>query len=186
MRNIKAALYGIILISPCSEKMNRARKYLLMAEISMTALRIMNFVGTDISMEELSRTYDRVFAAPGAWKKTVIGMGGEELTRFGLEFLVEVKGWMQDKPGKWVAVVGGGNVAVDVAVTAKRLGAEQVTMISLESREELPATREELERAEQEGVRLMPSWGPTDVGRILRTFKIKKNVEVTDNGKIII
>ena len=140
-------------------------------------------VGTDISMEELSRTYDRVFAAPGAWKKTVIGMGGEELTRFGLEFLVEVKGWMQDKPGKRVAVVGGGNVAVDVAVTAKRLGAEQVTMISLESREELPATREELERAEQEGVRLMPSWGPTEVcrqGDAIRGIRLRRCLSVRD------
>lgn len=122
-------------------------------------------VGKDVTMEQLTENHDKVFLSPGAWRKTVIGIDGEELTRFGLEFLVEVKGWMQNKPGSRVIVVGGGNVAVDVAVTAKRLGADQVTMVSLESRGELPATKEELDRAEEEGVRLMTSWGPTAVIR---------------------
>lgn len=122
-------------------------------------------VGEQLPISQLTQEYDKVFLAPGAWKKTVIGIDGEDMTRFGLEFLVEVKGWMQNKPGSHVVVVGGGNVAVDVAVTAKRLGAERVTMVSLESRGELPATREELERAEEEGICLKDSWGPVAVLR---------------------
>jgi NADPH-dependent glutamate synthase beta subunit-like oxidoreductase len=120
-------------------------------------------IGKDITVETLQNDYDAVFLSTGAWKRTVIGIDGEELTRFGLEFLVEVKSWMKDKPGIDVVVIGGGNVAVDVAVTAKRLGAKSVTMVSLESLDELPATKEEIDRAQEEGVVLMPSWGPKRV-----------------------
>lgn len=140
-------------------------------------------VGTDIQIEDLADTCDKVFLSPGAWKKTVIGMDGEEMTRFGLEFLVEVKGWMRSKTGTNVVVVGGGNVAVDVAVTAKRLGAVSVTMVSLESREELPATREELDRAEEEGIKLLPSWGPVAVvreGSDITGIKLRRCLSVRD------
>lgn len=120
-------------------------------------------VGQDITVDEIIQQYDNVFLGTGAWKRTVIGVDGEELTKFGLEFLVEVKQWMKDKPGKDVVVVGGGNVAVDVAVTAKRLGANKVTMVSLESEEELPATKEEMERAKEEGIEHIPNRGPKEI-----------------------
>lgn len=119
-------------------------------------------IGQDIKLDELMQQYDHIFLGTGAWKRTVIGVDGEELTRFGLEFLVEVKQWMKDKPGTDVIVVGGGNVAVDVAVTAKRLGAGKVTMVSLESEEELPATKEEMERAKEEGIEHIPNRGPKE------------------------
>ena len=57
-------------------------------------------------------------------------------------------------------MVGGGNVAVDVALTALAVGAREVTMACLESREEMPASPWEIDQAIEEGVRLMPSWGP--------------------------
>lgn len=117
-------------------------------------------VGEDVSLEEIMETYDSVFLDTGAWKRNIIGIDGEELTRFGLEFLVEVKRWMNDRPGADVIVVGGGNVAVDVAVTAKRLGAKHVTMVSLETRDELPATKEEMDRALEEGIQHYGGWGP--------------------------
>lgn len=142
-------------------------------------------VGKDISMDELTKSHDKVFLASGAWEKTVIGIDGEELTRFGLEFLVEVKGWMESRPGSHVVVVGGGNVAVDVAVTAKRLGAERVTMVALESRAELPATKEELERAEEEGICLMTSWGPVAVqyeGDRINGIKLRRCLSVRDDS----
>ena len=62
-----------------------------------------------------------------------------------------------------VLVVGGGNVAVDVALTAMRLGADAVTIACLESREEMPANKGEIEMALEEGVKLMPSWGPSRI-----------------------
>ena len=122
-------------------------------------------VGEDIQLDEIIEQYDSVFLDTGAWKTNIIGIDGEDLTQFGLEFLVEVKTWMRDKVGRDVVVVGGGNVAVDVAVTAHRLGARNVTMVSLETAEQMPATAEELERAEVAGVRHFGGWGPTKVLR---------------------
>lgn len=138
-------------------------------------------IGKDITVEQLAEEHDKVFLSTGAWKKTVIGIDNEDMTRFGLEFLMEVKGWMSDKIGADVVVIGGGNVAVDVAVTAKRLGASSVTMISLESRKEMPATKEELERAEEEGVILRPSWGPVAVRKEngqIKGIRLRKCVSV--------
>jgi hypothetical protein len=62
-----------------------------------------------------------------------------------------------------VAVVGGGNVAVDVALTALRLGAQKVSLTCLEKREEMPANPWEIEQAQAEGVELLYSWGPSRV-----------------------
>jgi NADPH-dependent glutamate synthase beta subunit-like oxidoreductase len=120
-------------------------------------------VGEDIGLGDVIERYDSVFLDTGAWKRNVIGIDGEELTVFGLEFLVEVKTWMKDKPGSDVIVVGGGNVAVDVAVTAKRLGAGAVTMVSLETEDQLPATKEEMDRALEEGIVHLGGFGPKAV-----------------------
>jgi NADPH-dependent glutamate synthase beta subunit-like oxidoreductase len=70
---------------------------------------------------------------------------------------------MEGKIGSEVFVMGGGNVAMDVAVTAKRLGAKKVTLACLEPRERMPASSEEVARAEEEGVIVMPSWGLSKV-----------------------
>ena len=63
-----------------------------------------------------------------AWKRPVLGFDGEEFTEFGLQFLIEVGQWLNKKDRNDVLVVGGGNVAMDVAITAKRLGAKRVIM----------------------------------------------------------
>lgn len=141
------------------------------------------YVGEDVKLETIVEEYDSVFLDTGAWKRNIIGIDGEELTRFGLEFLVEVKSWMKDKPGSDVIVVGGGNVAVDVAVTAKRLGAHSVTMVSLETRDCMPATKEEMDRALEEGICHQGGWGPMAVekedGKI-RGLTFKKCVRLRD------
>ena len=120
-------------------------------------------LGTDIKPETLDTQYDSVCYATGAWKRPVVGIAGEELTVFGLDFLMEVKKWMDGKVGKEVMVIGGGNVAMDVAITAKRLGATKVTLACLEPRDRMPASSEEIERAEEEGITIMPSWGVSKV-----------------------
>jgi NADPH-dependent glutamate synthase beta subunit-like oxidoreductase len=98
-------------------------------------------IGRDILPAKLEDDFDKVFYDIGAWKKSIIGLEGEELTVFGLDFLVEVKDWMEGKLGSDVLVVGGGNVAMDVAVTAKRLGAANVTLVCVEKEEEMPRGR---------------------------------------------
>lgn len=116
-------------------------------------------LGEDIQAEDLEKQYDNVFYATGAWKRPVLGFDGEEFTEFGLQFLMEVNQWMNKKDRRHVLVVGGGNVAMDVAITARRLGAESVTLACLESEPEMPASREEIARAREEGIEIMPSYG---------------------------
>ena len=116
-------------------------------------------LGEDIQAEDLEKEYDNVFYATGAWKRPVLGFDGEEFTEFGLQFLMEVNQWMNNKDRRHVLVVGGGNVAMDVAITARRLGAESVTLACLESEPEMPASREEIARAREEGIEIMPSYG---------------------------
>jgi NADPH-dependent glutamate synthase beta subunit-like oxidoreductase/CO/xanthine dehydrogenase FAD-binding subunit len=116
-------------------------------------------VGETITAEKLEEDFDKVFFATGAWKRPVLGFDGEEFTEFGLQFLIEVKQWIDKKVRKTVLVTGGGNVAMDVAVTAKRMGAEKVILACLESEPEMPASKEEIARAREEGVVIMPSYG---------------------------
>ena len=101
-------------------------------------------------MKDLKKDFDGVFLATGAWSQPSIGLEGEELTKSGLEFLSNVNRGVGGAPGKRVLVVGGGNVAVDVGISALRLGAEEVTLACLECREEMPALEWEIEQAIEE------------------------------------
>ena len=132
-------------------------------------------IGKDITPADLEQKYEKIFYDIGAWKRTVIGLEGEELTVFGLDFLIEVKNWMEGKLGTDVLVVGGGNVAMDVAVTAKRLGAANVTLVCVESEKEMPAGREEVERCREAGVKIINSYG---VKKVLRDGEKIKGMEL--------
>jgi NADPH-dependent glutamate synthase beta subunit-like oxidoreductase len=79
---------------------------------------------------------------------------------WGLDFLCAVNEGKEIALKDKVLVVGGGSVAIDVALSAFRLGAKEVTLACLECREEMPANPWEIEDAIQEGVKIMPSWGP--------------------------
>lgn len=142
-------------------------------------------VGTDIKPEELELKFDKVFYATGAWGRPVLGFDGEEFTEFGLQFLVEVNNWVNKKERKKVLVVGGGNVSMDVAITAKRLGAASVTLACLEKREEMPASAEEISRAEEEGIKIINSFGVQralyDSGK-LTGMVLKKCVSLRDES----
>ncbi|MDO4566380.1 MAG: FAD-dependent oxidoreductase, partial [Oscillospiraceae bacterium] len=120
--------------------------------------------GRDISVEEIKAQNDAVYFGTGAWKQPVLGLDGENLTQFGLNFLVEVNTYLEKTIGNDVLVCGGGNVAMDVALTAKRLGAKSVKLVCLEQRGEMPASPEEVEEALEEGVEIFGGWG---LGRIL-------------------
>jgi NADPH-dependent glutamate synthase beta subunit-like oxidoreductase/CO/xanthine dehydrogenase FAD-binding subunit len=117
-------------------------------------------VGKDVTFEDLKGEFSSIFLASGAWGQQRIGVAGEELTQSGLEFLSNMNLRAQGVAVKKVLVIGGGNVAVDVGITALRLGAEEVTLACVESRKEMPALKWEIEQAVEEGIKLMPSWGP--------------------------
>jgi NADPH-dependent glutamate synthase beta subunit-like oxidoreductase/CO/xanthine dehydrogenase FAD-binding subunit len=132
-------------------------------------------VGKDVTLDDLKKGFDSVFIASGAWNPVSIGLEGEESTRFGLEFLTNINLGVKEAPGKKVLVIGGGNAAIDVAVSALRLGAEEAIMACLESREEMPALPWEIEQAIEQGVKLMPSWGPH---RVLKSDGKVKGMEL--------
>lgn len=117
-------------------------------------------LGETVKIGELTAGFDKVFIATGAWKRPVLGFDGEEFTEFGLQFLVDVNKWVNSKERNHVLVVGGGNVSMDVAITAKRLGAKSVTLCCLEQRDEMPASAEEVARAIEEGIEIRNGWGP--------------------------
>ncbi len=108
-------------------------------------------VGKDVSMAELMSRFDAVFLASGAWKERPLGIKGEKFAQSGLEFLNRVNNGIIDLPGKRVAVIGGGNVAMDVARTLLRLGGEPV-VIYRRTQAEMPALKDEVEKAKEEGI----------------------------------
>ena len=111
-------------------------------------------VGKDVTLEALRSEFDAVLVAVGAWKSTGIGCEGDKLegVRGGIDVLREVNLGGRPNLGKNVAVVGGGNVAMDACRTAVRLGAENVYVIYRRTRAEAPAEDLEIEEALEEGV----------------------------------
>ena len=87
--------------------------------------------GKDITLEKLRKDFNAVFCATGAWKQSSLRIKDEELLLSGLEFLTQVTRGLRKMTAKKVLVIGGGSVAIDVAVSARRLGVEQVTMVCL-------------------------------------------------------
>jgi len=122
-------------------------------------------LGETLTVEALRADFDRVFVAVGAWGLPRIGLEREDELLAGLDFLTAVAAGDRRVPGPRVVVIGGGSVAMDVAVTARRLGAERVTVACLESCDEMPALLEEVEEALAEGIELSPSCGPAQVLR---------------------
>jgi NADPH-dependent glutamate synthase beta subunit-like oxidoreductase/ferredoxin len=108
-------------------------------------------MGKDFSLDDLRRQYRAVFLALGAHKETRMKIEGEDLLWSGLEFLKEVARGKAPQICGTVAVIGGGNVAMDVIRTVKRLGARPV-LIYRRTENEMPAIAEEVHRAQQEGI----------------------------------
>ena len=134
-------------------------------------------LGRNLDLDALSATCDAVILATGCPRPKQLGIQGEDAQGVvhALNFLRQVRGGSPPKIGKQVVVIGGGDVALDSAQTALRLGAEKVRVVSLESRDILPASREALDLAESEGVELEGSWGPL---RILSTDEKVSGVEL--------
>ncbi len=107
-----------------------------------------------LSLDDLQEEYEAVFVAVGAHVSRRLAIPGENLEGVlpGVEFLREVALGRPPQAGPRVVVVGGGNVAIDSAMTARRLGGEQVTILYRRSREEMPASPWEVAQAEEEGV----------------------------------
>ncbi|MBQ2841450.1 MAG: FAD-dependent oxidoreductase [Clostridia bacterium] len=122
-------------------------------------------VGKDISFGEIKNGADAVLVTVGAWKGSSMRCKGEELEGVlsGIDFLREVNMGSIPDVGKNVAVVGGGNTAMDACRTAVRCGAENVYVIYRRTRAEAPAEDIEIEEAIEEGVEFLFLTNPDEI-----------------------
>jgi len=119
-------------------------------------------LGRDFTVESLLKEgFAAVFLAVGAQAVLRLNVEGEDLNGVqpGVEFLRELNSGRKPVTGKRVVLVGGGMVAVDAAQSVLRMGAEEVTVVCLESRESMPAYREDVALAEEEGIKILNGWG---------------------------
>ena len=172
-------------------------------------------LGRDISFAELRSKFDAILLATGLNKGRELNIPGAHLAGVynGIDFLINVNLGYEIELGKRVVVVGGGNVAVDVARAAVRLvqesvelgtvedgaeslqpaldaarlamrsGAEQVNLVSLESREQMPAWKGEVHEAEHEGIVVDNGWGPKEIvgqNGIVTGLKVRRCLTVFD------
>jgi len=136
------------------------------------------WLGKDLTLEQLRKDFSAVLIAVGAWDSSPIRCKGEELDGVygGIDFLLDVAGngksvTEQTFKGKTVAVVGGGNVAMDCCRTLIRLGADKVYNIYRRTRNEMPAEEIEIIEADEEGV-------------IFKTLTNPNEIVADQNGKV--
>ena len=143
-------------------------------------------VGKDITLDELRKEgYKAFYLAIGAQGGRKVGVTGEDAegVMSGIDFLRMVNRDESTRISGKVVVIGGGNVAIDVSRTAVRTGGESVVQYCLESREQMPASEEEIAEAEEEKIQIQNSWGPkrilTENGHVTGV-EFKKCVSVFD------
>jgi len=143
-------------------------------------------IGTDLSLEDLENQYDAIFLATGAQLSKKLKIDGAEVdgVLWGVDFLRAVNSGKKVTVRERVLVIGGGNVAIDAVRTALRLGAKEVQLACLESREEMPAHEWLTEEAVEEGVILNVSWGPRKIlaeGNSVSGIQLVRCTAVFDN-----
>lgn len=122
-------------------------------------------VGRDITIEQLKKENDAVLISTGLWANRVLNLPGFDHPAVlnALTFLKAANAGEKTGLGGRVAVIGGGDVAMDAARTAVRLGAPEVLVVCLESLAQMPAHAWEIEEARAEGVTILPGYGPVEV-----------------------
>jgi formate dehydrogenase major subunit len=111
-------------------------------------------VGKDVDLSYIREHFDAVYVSIGAWKSTKLNCPGEDLEGVigGIDFLTKFAVNEPIKTGDRIAVVGGGNTAMDACRTAIRLGAKEVYALYRRTKEEMPAEKVEIKEAEEEGI----------------------------------
>ena len=128
-------------------------------------------LGKNLSLQELENQYDAIFLAFGANVTTKMGVEGEDLQGvYGGNQLLEHQNH-PDYTNKKVAIIGGGNVAMDCARTIKRLGAQEVKVIYRRAEEQMPAEVKEIQEAKQEGIEFLFQ---NNIVKILGSNKVER------------
>ncbi|MBR5409716.1 MAG: FAD-dependent oxidoreductase [Clostridia bacterium] len=146
-------------------------------------------VGKDVTIQELrEQGYKAFYLAIGLQGGRKAGVPGEDAAgvESGVDFLRRVNADSTVKLSGDVVVVGGGNVAVDVARSAVRAASGKVTMLCLEGENEMPAAKDEVDEAKEEGVEVRNGWGPKEIlvedGKVTGVV-FKKCVKVYDENR---
>ena len=118
--------------------------------------------GRSVRVTDLIGRYDAILIASGAALSKTVAIPGSDLSgvSWGLDFLRSAKAEKKVPARGKVCVIGGGNVAIDAALTACRLGADDIRIICLEERNRMPAHTWEIDQAVEEGVVIENTWGP--------------------------
>ena len=162
-------------------------------------IQLNSVIGKIFSVDEILEKFDAVFIGTGAGLPTFMNIEGEDLigvysanellTRVNLMNAYDDKFFTPLKPTKSIAVVGGGNVAMDAARCAKRVGAENVYIIYRRSEAEMPARLEEVHHAKEEGIEFMTLTNPIRIlgdenGRVSSIECVKMELgEPDDSGR---
>jgi glutamate synthase (NADPH/NADH) small chain len=128
-------------------------------------IRSSTAIGTDITLDELFAEYDAVFVGVGLGGVPPLGLEGEDLDGVAdaLDFIAQVRAGEVDLTGERVAVIGGGNTAIDAVSQAARLGADRVYLIYRRGRDEMKAYPHDIERALTSGVEFIHWTKPSRV-----------------------
>ena len=145
----------------------RLPKKVLQQEIKMieqvgVKIHLETEVGSDITFYQMRNKFDAVYIATGTQYSNKVNIPGEELKGIyhGLDFLRDVNLGKDVKVSGTVAVIGGGNTAIDAARTASRLGADEVLIMYRRQIDDMPAERREVEEALEEGIKIITMAAP--------------------------
>ncbi|MBI5069120.1 MAG: FAD-dependent oxidoreductase [Deltaproteobacteria bacterium] len=178
------------------------RREVAVIEALGVEIRCSTAVGKDVSFAELRRDFRAVVVAVGAKRPRSLGLPGEQGPGVygGVDFLRAVSLGQQVPLGREVVVIGGGNVAYDVARTvlrqmaydaartaARQPGERRVRLVSLETLEEMPADTVEIREGDEEGVERLGGLGPVaierDAGGAVRALRVKRCLRVYDPAR---
>lgn len=145
----------------------RLGREIIEREIDGLSVEGMNFnygmeLGKDFTLNDFAEKYSSVFLAPGLWSGRSLDIPGLDTGRVidALSYLKAARGEGRAKTGNNALIIGGGSVAADAALTAKKNGAQRVTLVCLEGPEEMPCLMKERIEMEAQGIIIENGWGP--------------------------
>ncbi|MGI9584284.1 MAG: NAD(P)-dependent oxidoreductase [Acidimicrobiia bacterium] len=145
-------------------------------------------VGADVSFEDLLATHDSVFLGVGLGAVPPLGMDGEQLDGVddALDFIAEVRAGQSDLEGEHVAVIGGGNTAIDAVTQASMTGAERVYLVYRRGRDGMRAYPHDIERALSNGVEFVHWSAPVRIdGDESAQSLVLSRTESADDGGVV-
>ena len=151
-------------------------------------IRTSTAVGTDVSVGQLASDHDALFLGVGLGSVPPMGLPGEGLDGVGdaLDFIADVRAGKVDLVGERVAVIGGGNTAIDAVSQASRLGAERVYLVYRRDRDEMKAYPHDIERALSSGVEFIHWSAPTRIeGEGSVSALMCERTEYSSDGELV-